>query len=266
MPKFLNEIQLPSLSDVIKPKSGMSLYNKSGSLVVLHADGTEHTILVGTADNGVDLSQYYTKEEIDAIISGIEAGDVDLSGYYTKEELDSLLTKYATESFVLNKIAEAQLGGGSGSGSVDLSGYATKDDLDNYATKTSLNNYYKKSEIDNMFSEFEPPVEVDLSNYYTKDQVYTRAETSAIVEEAISEIMAEAPDAYNTFKEIADYITQDQTGAQQMLNTINTNTSNIELKANIKDVYYKTELYSKVELDEMLQNSGGKATFREWAD
>lgn len=34
---------------------------------------------------------------------------------------------YATESFVTNKIAEAQLGGGSGE--IDLSGYATKDEL-----------------------------------------------------------------------------------------------------------------------------------------
>lgn len=37
---------------------------------------------------------------------------------------------YATESFVTNKIAEAQLSGGEGS-DIDLSGYATKDDLNN---------------------------------------------------------------------------------------------------------------------------------------
>lgn len=47
-----------------------------------------------------------------------------------------LAADYATQSFVTNKIAEAQLGGGE-SGSVDLSGYATKDyvddQLDNYA-------------------------------------------------------------------------------------------------------------------------------------
>lgn len=37
---------------------------------------------------------------------------------------------YATETFVAAKIAEAQLGGGTG-GSIDLTGYATKDDLAN---------------------------------------------------------------------------------------------------------------------------------------
>ena len=39
-----------------------------------------------------------------------------------------LASDYATQTFVANKIAEAQLGGGSG-GDIDLSGYATKDDL-----------------------------------------------------------------------------------------------------------------------------------------
>lgn len=47
---------------------------------------------------------------------------------------DALETKqpvgnYATESFVTNKIAEAQLGGGDDTPTIDLSGYATKDDL-----------------------------------------------------------------------------------------------------------------------------------------
>lgn len=46
-------------------------------------------------------------------------------------------SEYATQNFVSSKIAEAQLGGGSGEGSVDLSAYATKDyvddQLDNYA-------------------------------------------------------------------------------------------------------------------------------------
>lgn len=43
--------------------------------------------------------------------------------------LDALLAEKASESFVTNKIAEAQL---SGEGSeIDLSGYATKDDVRN---------------------------------------------------------------------------------------------------------------------------------------
>lgn len=43
------------------------------------------------ADSGasdVDLSNYYTKEEIAALLP---SGDVDLSGYYTKAEIDAML-------------------------------------------------------------------------------------------------------------------------------------------------------------------------------
>ena len=43
--------------------------------------------------------------------------------------LDVLLAGKASESFVTNKIAEAQLGGDSGN--IDLSGFATKDDVAN---------------------------------------------------------------------------------------------------------------------------------------
>jgi len=55
---------------------------------------------------------------------------------------DALATK-ATEAFVTNKIAEAQLSGG-GSGDIDLSGYATKDDL---ATKQPVGDYATKDEL-----------------------------------------------------------------------------------------------------------------------
>ena len=63
-----------------------------------------------------------------------EGENVDLSEYVTKEELNNkgYLTEHqdishlATESFVRNEIANAQLGGDA---NVDLSGYATKDEL-----------------------------------------------------------------------------------------------------------------------------------------
>lgn len=46
---------------------------------------------------------------------------------------------YATETFVITKIAEAQLNGG-GNGTVDLSCYVTKDELNAYALKSDLDN------------------------------------------------------------------------------------------------------------------------------
>ena len=56
-------------------------------------------------DDKADKEHRHNASEID----GLDNLDVDLSNYYTKTQ---------TESFVTNKIAEAQLGGGSG---VDLS-------------------------------------------------------------------------------------------------------------------------------------------------
>ena len=44
----------------------------------------------GNAD--VDLSDYYTKSEVDTKLEEVVAGDLDLSGYYTKEETDELIS------------------------------------------------------------------------------------------------------------------------------------------------------------------------------
>ena len=108
----------------------------------------------------VDLSNYYTKAQTDrAIEEALEdfepsGTDVDLTNYYTKTETDNkFATKtevttatsgLATETFVTNKIAEAQLSGGEG-GDIDLSGYATKDDLNNY--RRLDNDYYSSIKL-----------------------------------------------------------------------------------------------------------------------
>lgn len=69
----------------------------------------------------VDLSNYYTKPETDALIPSLD-------GYATEDELEQAVSGLATENYVKNQIAAAQL---EGSG-VDLSGLATQDQLTNY--------------------------------------------------------------------------------------------------------------------------------------
>lgn len=68
----------------------------------------------GSGGTTVDLSNYYTKPEVDSLIAGVSGGGgsggtVDLSNYYTKSE-----TYSKTE--VNNLIAGVSGGGGSGSG------------------------------------------------------------------------------------------------------------------------------------------------------
>ena len=111
------------------------------------------------------------------------------------ENMNSEINTKATESFVTNKIAEAQLNGGNGG--VDLSGYATKAELSNYAdknhvhnnyltaipseyiTETELNDFtYNKTtidqKIDQTLGEIGDSITVDLSNYYTKQEVESK--------------------------------------------------------------------------------------------
>ena len=46
--------------------------------------------------DGVDLSNYYTKTQVDEIFESIATEDIDLSGYYKKTEVDNLLTNYVS--------------------------------------------------------------------------------------------------------------------------------------------------------------------------
>jgi hypothetical protein len=57
---------------------------------------------------------------------------------------------YATETFVTNKIAEAELAGGD----VDLSGYATKDDLLSKVDKIEKHSLVADSEIERLSKVF----------------------------------------------------------------------------------------------------------------
>ena len=153
------------------------------------------------------IEAYYTKWEIDRMISGQTSGccitpeevdekieeaisgitPCDLSEYWTSAQTESAITSaitvvegeipslsgYATEQWVLDK---HYISG------VDLSDYATKQwVLDkHYLTEhQSLADYYTKLQTDVMLdlkldaSAYTP---TDLSNYYTKSEVYTKNE------------------------------------------------------------------------------------------
>ena len=161
-------------------------------------DGNEDVLI---QDNGVtkrtkasnlktktDLTNYYTKPEINAMLSNLDGGVVDrpsdggdLTNYYTKEEIETKLRgksdsnhihsmssinglqdelnrkapqeheheTYATKNYVTTEISKAQLG--SGGSNVDLSGFATKDELEGKADKHHNHDgvYVKPSTLNN---------------------------------------------------------------------------------------------------------------------
>ena len=154
----------------------------AGQVLAKNSDKDGDVIWVDT-DNGVSLpsggftGQVLIKnsnEDGDAIWADIDTITVDLDntniGSPHNINADSLggrpATDYATENYVLSKIAEAQLGGGD-NGNIDLSGYATKEDLNKfiteipseYVTNSELIDYAKKSEIP------------DVSAFQTAEQV-----------------------------------------------------------------------------------------------
>lgn len=137
----------------ITSDSGTSSMNLKGATGPIGPRGPQGPagVVVGSGGS-VDLTGYATENYVDQQIANVEAGLIDMSKFYTKTEVDAKLsnldlTEYytkgqsdlrylqdedlvglATEAFVTNKIAEAQL---DGSG-VDLTGMATKDELAAY--------------------------------------------------------------------------------------------------------------------------------------
>ena len=99
--------------------------------------------------------------------------NVELSDNKTLDELGiQPKGSYATESFVTNKIAEAQLGGEGGS--VDLSGYATKDEVNNKVDKVNGKSLILDTEIERLSK---------VDNYddtEIKELINAKANTSAI--------------------------------------------------------------------------------------
>lgn len=67
----------------------------------------------------VDLSQYYTKSEVDTLLANI-----DLSNYYTKAQVDALIAN------------------------IDFSNYYTKSQIDTMFANIDLSDYYTKTQVD----------------------------------------------------------------------------------------------------------------------
>lgn len=113
----------------------------------------------------VDLTDYYTKTEVDKKIDeAAVGGTVDLSNYYTKSEVDTAienvevdLTGYATEKYVGEQIAAIP--------APDLSAYAKKEEI------PSTVGLATEKYVDDAVAAIEIPEAADLSGYYTKEEV-----------------------------------------------------------------------------------------------
>lgn len=105
--------------------------------------------------------------------------------YVTENELEE--KGYATENYVQNKIAEAQLDGGE----VDLSGYATKDELNNKVDKVEGKGLISNAEVDrlaNVFNYDDTEIKKDVEGLKVSKHSHDNKETlDAITQSKVEE-------------------------------------------------------------------------------
>ena len=148
--------------------------------------------------DNIDLSKYYTKEEVDNKIASLidKINEVKLnlaSNYFTKDEVNDLAD---------SKIAEIP--------DVDLSGYYTKDEV------------YNKSEVDSLIdSQINDIPETDLSNYYTK------SETESVINNIIENFQIQTTPESEPVKiidavvEVTEKVNQQETQISHIIEQIN---------------------------------------------
>ena len=97
------------------------------------------------AGGSTDLSNYYTKPQVEALIFNINLPD-----YYTKAEVDSSLSDYSTITYLQDSYMTSLL--------------ITQARMNNYASIAFTNtNHYSKTEIDSTPSD----------SYYAKSEIDT---------------------------------------------------------------------------------------------
>lgn len=152
---------------------------------------------IEAADINIDLSDYYTKAQVDQKIAEIGEVDIDLEGYVTETEMkDAIedavneidLTEFVTEGEMNTAISDAisNIEGGN----IELEGYATQQwvqDQD-YITATVLTNAcYTKSQSKNVI---EQPIFLMINQSYEREFTVDNAANVTYDQNNVSSIIA----------------------------------------------------------------------------
>lgn len=174
------------------------------------------------------------------------------------------------------------------SGKVDKvtgKGLSTNDFTSTY--KSKVDNTYTKTETDTALAKKVDKVSGkglstnDFTNTYKNkiDNTYTKTETDSAIAGKIAEVVAEAPESFDTLKEIADWIDTHADSASAMNSAIQANAANIEkkvdkvegktlssndftdvYKSKVDDTYVKAEVDSKLKDKVDKENGKGLST------
>lgn len=173
----------PDLSEYAKKSDVPSVEGlaKESDIPKIVLDTDKRTLTINNTEiaipDSVDLSHFYTKDEVDAkITSAVTGGKVDLSGYLTKVNADN--DYLAKDAVALDLDARTIKIAGKTieiPNSVDLSGYLKSADAQaTYATKSELPDmsaYAKADELSDYAKKTDIPAEPDLSGYALKKNV-----------------------------------------------------------------------------------------------
>lgn len=148
--------------------------------------------LIPSLNNYYNKSETYSQSEVNALINGVNAGN--LGNYYTKDEIDSMIP--STEGFITEipeeYITELEL---------NQKGYLTE--------HQSLDNYYNKSEIDSKIASagnFDSTQYYDIKDIDAMLKDYARQDSIPITTSQLtndSGFITTIPDDYITEKELA---------------------------------------------------------------
>lgn len=204
-----------------------------------HAISELKAYIDGVSTGSIDLSDYVTKNELQAKLDALDI-NIDLSSYATKEELTNAINN------------------------IDLSAYAKKTDipsLDGYAKTTDIPTVPTKvSELENdsgYLTEHQ-----DLSAYALKTEIPST--DGLATTEYVDNAIANVPTGGNV--DLSNYYTKEETDAlipsteglateEYVDNAINSIPT-----TDLSNYYTKDETYSKTEVDTLVANSGGSSS------
>lgn len=188
--------------------------------IIKYYNGTEW-VLLNNAVGAIDLSFYYTKNEVDSRLNA----KADSLQVYTKEEVDKLVS-----------------GGG-----LDPSKYYTKVEIDNKGFLTSIPAAYVTES------------ELDAKGYLTKHQDISHLASISYVDTKVANLINGAPQTLDTLKEIADAIKTNESVVQVLDAAIGTkaNKTDVYTKTEIDNLIDNVEVdlsnyYDKNETNTLL--------------
>lgn len=157
------------------------------------------------------------RDDIGKTVENLELNIQD--NYYNK---DSMSQRYYTKTEIDKELAGIVYGEDI---SLQLDGYVRTDNFEDYKDETSRT----------------------ISKNLSDSKVYTDEKFES-VKTTVNKLIGNAPEAYDTLKEIADYISSDQTAASEMLASIQRTSENIaSISEDLEDNYYnKGEIDKKI--------------------